>query len=402
MVTMKHSPYACALLLGCVVSLSVAAPEVAHAQTDDDIERAEKLFGEGRSSLEANKNQDAVEQFRKAYELSKRPQILFYVGQAHEQSGALLEARRYYKQYLDEVPDAPNVEEVLDTVLKLQSKIRKTYARVEVSTNKSGRGLFVESEKEPRCVSKAETPCVLTLKPGTVVLTLKPAEGERLTEKRETLLLEAGNKSEITIDLKSLESAQLMVQSDVDDAVITVDGNRITLPMMSPLKLKPGSYTVDVQRSGEKVWTGDIEVKDNELSQIYLPLNHASAGSNFSKKRLGAYTLISAGVGLLIGGTWMGLQTRGTFDDIKARSGAVDPLLIEKGQDQQFAANTLLITGGLSLAAGGGLLAWDIFGGDDGRAAPSAADDPAPKKTPEPDEEEPLPQAPPPPDDDLL
>ena len=399
MVIMKHSTHICALaLLGAACVM--VAPEAAHAQSAADIKKAKKLFGQGRASLEANKSQEAVEQFTQAYELSKRPQILFYVGQAYEQSGALLEARQRYKQYLDEVPDAPNVEEVLDTVLKLQSKIRKTYARVEVSTNKSGRALFVDGEDTPRCVSKTENPCVLTLKPGTVVLILRPAEGESLREKRETLLLEAGNKTDISIDLKSLESSQLLVRSDVNDAVLTVDGKRVALPMMSSVKLKPGTYPVTVQRSGEDVWTGDIELKDNEFSQIYLPLNHASAKQSFSKKRLGAYTLISVGVGLLVGGTWMGLQTRDTFNDLQASSGSADPLLVEKGQDQQFAANTLLITGGLSLAAGGGLLAWDIFGGDDERAAPSEPE--PPKEAKEPEDEDPVPPLPPPPEDDLL
>lgn len=403
MVTMKHSTHAYTLLLGCLVSTMIV-PQVAHAQSEEDIAQAKKLYGQGRSSLEDDKSQDAIKQFTKAYELSKRPQILFYVGQAYEQSGALLEARRFYKQYLDEVPNAPNVEEVLDTVLKLQSKIRKNYAQIEVSTDKSGRALFIEGEDKPRCVSKTDAPCVLTLKPGKIVLIMKPAEGEQLTQKRETISLKAGNKSELKIDLKALDSAQLMVKSDVNDAVLTMDGKRINLPMVSPLKLKPGTYPVNVLRGGEKVWAGDIEVKDNEFSQIYLPLNHtAKAKPSMSNVRIGSYTLISIGVGLLIGGTWMGLQTRDTFNQLDARKTSVDPLLIEKSQDQQFAANTLLISGGLSLATGGGLLAWDIFAGNDERAAPSE-EEPAPAEAvdaPE-DKKEPAPVAPPIPEDDLL
>ena len=44
--------------------------------------------------------------------------------------------------------------------------------------------------------------------------------------------------------------------------------------------------------------------------------------------------------------------------------------MIDQGKSQQRISNVLFLTGGLAIAGGGGLFAWDYFGGSSKEKAP--------------------------------
>lgn len=349
------------------------ATPTANAQSKDDIKQAKKQFNLGRDALKKKKSKEAIEAFTKAYELSKRSAILFYVGQAYDQDGQLLKARRYYQRYLDEVPDAPNAEDVLNTILNLQKRIRKAYARVSITTVLPGRDVFIKGEDKARCRTKDKTPCNLTLKPGKYTFIIKAGAGKRAPDQTKVLNLAAGQKETLKLELKEANSAKLLVKSDVEGATLNVAGKKMSLPLSAPIKLKPGNYPLVVKKPDGAQWKGNVTVKNDELSQIYVPLEHASTKSGTSIIRTVSYALIGTGAGLLIGGFWMGSQTSTTFERLEQQkqAGSIDPKLVEQGQSQQFAANTLIITGALAAVGGTGLFAWDWWSNRPKTAEPS-------------------------------
>lgn len=350
-------------LIPCLLSaLMLGAPAtVVYAQSKEDIAQAKERFIEGRALLEKGNSQDAIKAFEDAYRLSGRSEMLFYIAQAHEKDGQLLEAQKSYQRYLDENPDASNAEDVLDIIIKLSQRIKKEYARLQVTTELPARAVFVSPEDQPRCTTTEDDPtCVITLKPGSHKIIVKAKD---MPSFEQEVTLSAGEVRPLKIKLSPADSAKILVKSDVPGATLKVGAKRATLPLSEPLGFKPGKYTISVTHEQAK-WSGEVELAQDQLTQIYVPLEHQNQGGGLNMWRAGSYTAISLGVGLLIGGAWMGSQASDSFDSLSAqrKAGRVDQRLIDQGQSQQTAANVMLVTGTISLLGGGGLLAWDMFG----------------------------------------
>lgn len=352
-------------LIPCLLSaLMFGAPAtVVHAQSKEDIAQAKERFIEGRALLEKGNAQDAIKAFEDAYRLSGRSEMLFYIAQAHEKDGQLFEAQKSYQRYLDENPDASNAEDVLDIIIKLSQRIKKEYARLQVTTERPAREVFVSPEEQPRCTTTEDDPtCVITLKPGSHKIIVKAKD---MPSFEQEVTLAAGEVRPLKIKLSQADSAKILVKSDVPGATLKVGAKLATLPLSEPMGFKPGKYPISVTHEQAK-WSGEVELAEDQLTQIYVPLEHQNQSSGgLNMWRAGSYTAISLGVGLLIGGVWMGSQASDSFDSLSAQrsAGRVDPRLIDQGQSQQTAANVMLVTGTISLLGGGGLLAWDMFGG---------------------------------------
>ena len=87
--------------LAIALVLSCAWAPVASAQ-DADTDQAKVLFQNGTRLYEEGRYEDAIAAFEKAYELSKRPALLFNISNAHERLGnleAALETLNEYRIY---------------------------------------------------------------------------------------------------------------------------------------------------------------------------------------------------------------------------------------------------------------------------------------------------------------
>lgn len=93
------SVFASLLVLG---SLSTG-----HAQ-DDELERGRLHFQAGASYYEAGDYEDALREFTRAYELSHRPELLFNLHLCHQQLDQLDLAVERLAEYLDQVDEVPN------------------------------------------------------------------------------------------------------------------------------------------------------------------------------------------------------------------------------------------------------------------------------------------------------
>jgi tetratricopeptide (TPR) repeat protein len=97
-----------------------AVPAPAAARTPPvDAEVAEHV-AQGRRLYLLGHYQDAIGEYRRAYELRADPQFLLDTAEAYRQLGATEQALFYYDRYLVAAPDAPNREIVEDRVTELE------------------------------------------------------------------------------------------------------------------------------------------------------------------------------------------------------------------------------------------------------------------------------------------
>jgi tetratricopeptide (TPR) repeat protein len=93
-----------------------------HAQsTSDDLAR--RHFDSGVAYLEESDYDNALKAFQKAYELSKRPEILLNIATVHERQGALPSAVAALKGYLEASPQGQHVETVKLRIQNLEKRL---------------------------------------------------------------------------------------------------------------------------------------------------------------------------------------------------------------------------------------------------------------------------------------
>lgn len=93
--------------------------EAAHAQAPPDDE-ARRLYVEGEAHYAAGRYRDAAASFERAYELSRRPALLFNLGNAYERLGDLKRAADYLRDYLNS-PGARGTELVRQRIVRLEA-----------------------------------------------------------------------------------------------------------------------------------------------------------------------------------------------------------------------------------------------------------------------------------------
>lgn len=104
------------MLRGLLVVIAVvffAHGSVTSAQSDPGRDaEARGLFEAGRAAFDQGRYQDALGYFDRAYQLSRRPQLLYNIGQVHDRLRHDEEALTALQQYLKQVPGATNRSEV--------------------------------------------------------------------------------------------------------------------------------------------------------------------------------------------------------------------------------------------------------------------------------------------------
>ena len=122
-----------AVALACSVWLCGVT---SHAQsTSDDLAR--RHFDSGVAYLEESDYDNALKAFQKAYELSKRPEILLNIATVHERQGALPSAVAALKGYLEVSPQGQHVETVK---LRIQNLEKRSQDQDKAKAAESGPG----------------------------------------------------------------------------------------------------------------------------------------------------------------------------------------------------------------------------------------------------------------------
>ena len=395
--TSPSSPRWLPLFSIAALAMSAAPGSSAWAQSDDASEQAKELFKRGEKLSRQQRFKEAAEAFARAYEISNQDELLRYMGEAYESAGEIIAAQRAYRTYLDNVPDAPNREAILDKVLDLQQRIVTQMGRLDVSATLEQSEVFVNEEPKARCLS----PCTVALKPGEAhTLRLVDPQGR---EGRERVEVSAGERREVEISTEPrIARGVVLITTDLPSATLSVDGER--RPLGEPLTMGEGNHEVTLRAEPGRIWRGQIEASAERSTTLSVPLAHLQApatapAAGTSTKRVGAALLSGGGAGALLGGALLGRQARSTHEALEARAQRGAPIeasLIEQGRSQQRGANILMIGGGLALLTGVGLFTWDWLDRSEREPAPepSAIEEPVAQEPAPPPPSETTPRVP--------
>jgi tetratricopeptide (TPR) repeat protein len=121
-------------------TLSEAPSEQPALSSEEADKRARLLFEQGRAAFEEGRYRDAWDYFRKAYLLSKRPELLYNVGQSADRLRMDREALEAFRLYLKRLPDAANRREVENRVRALEQRLRDAGSSPEAKGATAGEG----------------------------------------------------------------------------------------------------------------------------------------------------------------------------------------------------------------------------------------------------------------------
>lgn len=85
--------------------------------------QAKQHFKQGKALQDAGKYDDAVAQYRAAYDLDQRPEMLFNIAQVYRLGNHKQQAVDYYQQYLAAQPDGPGAREARQWIAELTRQI---------------------------------------------------------------------------------------------------------------------------------------------------------------------------------------------------------------------------------------------------------------------------------------
>lgn len=104
--------------LGLTILVAASAPALADDKANA---KAKALYEQGLRAYNIAEYQDAIKAWKEAYSLTKRPLLLFNIGQAYRLDGDCKKALTFYDTYQREEP-APKNQDELDAALALCAK----------------------------------------------------------------------------------------------------------------------------------------------------------------------------------------------------------------------------------------------------------------------------------------
>ncbi len=100
-------------------------PAKASTKPNERDDQARSLYLAGKSYFDRDEYASALEQFARAYELSRHPELLLNAGIAAERAGYLPDAVRYYRRYLDQAPEATQRRELEKRLESLEQRLSR-------------------------------------------------------------------------------------------------------------------------------------------------------------------------------------------------------------------------------------------------------------------------------------
>lgn len=333
-------------------------PSLAVANEPDE-EYAQERFLEGREAFEAGDYMKAVDTFREVYDILGATALLYNIGEAYRRADQLAEAEEYLQKYLNEEPEAPNADAVVERIIDIQQERAARKASIDIVTEPAEAKIFVDDADEPQCVA----PCVLDLDPGAYTLR---AELDDYLSLSEDIELDVRDEAETMLELvPETPIGKVVVRTDVDDATVLIGEDRHDLPHPEAIEVEAGHRSIGIEWDGDRI-DHQIEIERNETVQLFIPVAGTGGGETPSPLQITTFALGGASLALGLAATTAGLQTRSTHEELQSQSdatGGVDPLLVTTGQRQRSLTNGLWVGAITTFATGVGLWTWDKMRG---------------------------------------
>jgi tetratricopeptide (TPR) repeat protein len=117
------------LFAGLFVSFALLTPAFVQAQqptqpTQAELDRAKSYFETAQLEYNNGNYSEALEQYKKAYNIVQKPTILFNIGQCHRKLNNFQDASDSYKQFLKDDPDTQYKGEVEYKIAELEELLK--------------------------------------------------------------------------------------------------------------------------------------------------------------------------------------------------------------------------------------------------------------------------------------
>jgi hypothetical protein len=228
------------------------APPLARPPSRAAIDEARHRFERAVELADNGNFQGALDEFTRAYVLTRNPRVLYNISASHEALGHVIDALDALHAFTNQAP--------ADILRRQQAEIAAAEQRLQ---NRIGT-LVVESptpDVEMRLdgvqVPAADLRAGLRLEAGHHHLAVT-ASG--FAPREEDVIVRGNAAMRQTIDLTRL-TARLAVESNLQGATVTVDDTVIgTTPLTSPIVVPQGPHHVRVVRPGYATYESDVNV----------------------------------------------------------------------------------------------------------------------------------------------
>ncbi len=260
--------------VAAVTSACALSPGVVLAQpspTEDAKSEARERFDRGLRLFNDGDNAGALAEFKRAYDLTQNPTVLFNIGLVYAAMGKPVEA----VDVLDRVVADPGAlsAERLERAKQTRDEQSKRIAQLVVTTD-------VPASVEVDGVEVTKTPLAQPIRiAGGVHIVGAIASG--YAPARKELTIAAGEKTEVHLDLVLMQgrAAHLKVVSHLPRADVFVDGQLAAhTPLLQSLTVAPGPHSVEVRRPGYVTARQDLTLGDGATAEVTLePIEDPSA-----------------------------------------------------------------------------------------------------------------------------
>jgi len=164
-----------------LVTLLALVPAPARAQAPDQAVEtpAQAAYRAGVEHFKANRFEDAIREFNKAYRLDPNPVLVFNMARAFEETRQYTSAIEFYRRYLTMAPESTDrqaVEDSIRTLELLAAKNQTQAVALSVISQPDGATVFVDGREV------GVTPMKLDVAPGKHFIALERAGFVRASE----------------------------------------------------------------------------------------------------------------------------------------------------------------------------------------------------------------------------
>lgn len=173
-----------------ILAATLAMPSPVRAQ--EPIDMAKTHYASAAAYYGRGQYKEAVREFKAAYTLSKKPDLLYNIAQCWERLGDLARSISYYNRYLTESPNATDADKVKLRIGSLKKRLGRTAIALKSGT--PGAEVFVDGRK----IGTLPMSSPFKVKPGTHKVEVRK---RGFVSFRSTVAAAVGRIVRITVDM---------------------------------------------------------------------------------------------------------------------------------------------------------------------------------------------------------
>lgn len=270
-----------AILSAACASTALLESHTAHAQTaphQDHAAEARTLFEQGVAHADGGRYAEAITAFERSYALRESPVVLHNLAMAYRGVGRLLEAITTFERFFQN-PGSRITPERLAELRREFDALRAEVPELNFAVTPAGARVSVDGREVTARLDHFQ------VDPGEHAIEVSLDD---YVTQRSTVRAERSVHSPVAIQLvQSPADAQLLIQSNVSSAVISLDGRVVGQQQVST-HAEPGTHDVAVNAAGYRPVSRRVTVGRHGTVRVEMVLQR-------NESRLGLVVGISVG-----------------------------------------------------------------------------------------------------------